>query len=53
LTGGPAHNLLTGILTGLGAIAGMAVVASAFIIGFILMAVVVVVIFRKRGQRNP
>jgi cytochrome c553 len=53
LIGGPAHNLLTGILTGLGTLAGMTVVAGAFIGGFILMAVVIVFIFRKRGQRNP
>lgn len=53
LTGGPAHNLFTGILTSLGTLFGMLVVASAFIGGFILMAVVVVVIFRKRGPRNP
>jgi thiosulfate dehydrogenase len=53
LVGGPAHNLLTGILTGLGSLAGMAVVAGAFIGGFILLAVVVVVILRKRGQRSP
>ena len=53
LIGGPAHNLFTGILTSLGALVGMTVVAGAFIGGFILMAVVVVLIFRKRGQRNP
>jgi hypothetical protein len=52
LVGGPAHNLFTGILTGLGTIAGMMVVSAAFIGGFILMAVVVVVILRKRRQRN-
>ncbi len=48
LTGGPTHNLFSGILTSLGALAGMAVVSGAFIGGFILMAVVIVVIFRKR-----
>jgi hypothetical protein len=53
LVGGPAHNLFTGILTGLGTLVGITIVAGAFIGGFILMAVVVVIILRKRGQRNP
>ena len=50
--GGPAKNLWTGILTGLGTMVGMGVLAGVFIGGFILMALIVVVIFRRRGKRN-
>jgi hypothetical protein len=50
---GPAGNIWTGILTSLGILGGMLVVAGAFIGGFILMALIVVIIFRGRGKRNP
>lgn len=50
--GGPANNLWTGILTSLGALLGMGVVAGAFIGGFILMALIVVIILRGRRKRN-
>ena len=53
LRGGPAQNLWTGILTSLGTMLGMGVVAGAFIGGFVLMALIVVLLFRKRGKRNP
>lgn len=53
LPGGPATNLWTGILTGLGAVVGMGVVAVAFIFGFLLLATIVVIILRKRTKRNP
>lgn len=52
LLGGPANNLWTGILTSLGTLVGMGVVAGAFIGGFILMALVVVIILRGRRRRN-
>jgi len=52
LVGGPANNLWTGILTSLGIVIGMGTVACAFIAGFILLALGVVVIFRKRGNRS-
>jgi hypothetical protein len=48
--GGPANNLWTGILTSLGTMVGMGVVAGTFIGGFILMAFLVVFIFRRRGR---
>ena len=50
--GGPENNLWTGILISLGALLGMGVVAGAFIGGFILMALIVVVILRGRRKRN-
>jgi cytochrome c553 len=53
LVGGPAHGLLGGVLTSLGSLAGMLVVAAAFIGGFVLIGLVVVVIFRRRGKGNP
>lgn len=49
LVGGPANNLWTGILTSLGTMLGMGLVAVAFIGGFILMAVFVVLLLRRRG----
>jgi thiosulfate dehydrogenase len=52
LLGGPATNLWTGILTSLGTMVGMAVVAGAFIGGFVLLALIVVIILRKRTKRN-
>jgi hypothetical protein len=52
LLGGPAHNLWTGILTSLGTMIGMGVVAGAFTGGFILLALIVVIIFRRRTKRN-
>lgn len=52
LVGGPASNLWTGILTSLGSILGMVVVAAAFIGGFTLMALIVVIILRKRSGRK-
>jgi len=52
LLGGPARNLWTGILTSLGTILGMGVVAGAFIGGFILMAVIVVTFLRARSERR-
>jgi thiosulfate dehydrogenase len=51
--GGPASNLWTGILTSLGTLVGMLVVAGLFIGGFLFLALIVVVIFRRRGKRNP
>jgi len=51
LLGGPATNLWTGILTSLGTVVGMAVVAGAFIGGFTLMALLVVILLRRRGGR--
>jgi Cytochrome C oxidase, cbb3-type, subunit III len=48
LLGGPATNLWTGILTGLGMFAGMGVYAALFIGGFILVGVIVVTLLRKR-----
>jgi hypothetical protein len=53
LLGGPANNIWTGILTSLGTMVGMTVVAGAFIGGFVLMALIVVIILRKRTRRNP
>jgi hypothetical protein len=47
--GGPANNLFTGILTSLGTVIGMAVVAGVFIGGFTLMALIVVILLRRRG----
>jgi hypothetical protein len=52
LLGGPANNLWTGILTSLGTIVGMGVVAGGFIGGFVLLALIVVIIFRKRPKRD-
>ncbi|OGN95575.1 MAG: hypothetical protein A2Z71_04685 [Chloroflexi bacterium RBG_13_50_21] len=52
LLGGPVNNLWSGILTILGAITGMGVVAIAFIGGFFLMTSIVVIILRKRTKRN-
>ncbi len=52
LLGGPATNLWTGILTILGTMAGGVVVAVAFIGGFVLLALIVVIILRKRSKRN-
>lgn len=51
LLGGPARNLWTGILTSLGTMFGMGVVAAAFIGGFTLMALIVVIILRRRSGR--
>jgi len=53
LQGGPANNIWTGILTGLGTMVGMGVVAVAFIGGFILLALIVVILLRKRTRRTP
>ena len=50
--GGPATNLWTGILTSLGTMLGMGVVAGAFIGGFVLIALIVVIILRKRSGRK-
>ena len=52
LIGGPANNLWTGILTSLGTVLGMVVVAGVFIGGFTLMALIVVILLRRRGG-NP
>jgi thiosulfate dehydrogenase len=52
LVGGPASNLWTGILTSLGTIAGMAIISVAFIGGFLFLAFIVVVLFRKRSKRG-
>jgi thiosulfate dehydrogenase len=51
--GGPASNIWTGILTSLGTLVGMLVVAGLFIGGFLVLALIVVIIFRRRGKRNP
>ena len=48
LPGGPATNLWTGILTGLGAFTVMAGWALLFISGFLLVGYIVVIILRKR-----
>lgn len=50
--GGPAVNLWTGILTSLGTLAGVLVMAGFFIGGFALLAFIVVVIMRRRGKRS-
>lgn len=50
LIGGPANNIWTGILTSLGTMAGMGVVAGAFIGGFAFIAFIVVVILRGRRK---
>ena len=50
LIGGPAHNLWTGILTGLGTIGGALLVSAAFIVGFVLMSFIIVFILRKRTR---
>jgi thiosulfate dehydrogenase len=47
--GGPANNLWTGILTALGTVVGMVVVAGVFIGGFTLIALIVVILLRRRG----
>jgi hypothetical protein len=52
LVGGPARNLWTGILTGIGTMLGMGMIAGAFIGGFALMALIVVIILRRRSRRN-
>jgi len=52
LLGGPATNLWTGILTSLGTVVGMVAVAGAFIVGFVLMALFVVILLRRRGRRS-
>lgn len=46
--GGPAHDLWTGILTGLGAFAGAASYSILFIAGFVLVGVLVVTLLKKR-----
>lgn len=51
LLGGPARNLWTGILTGIGTITGALLVSAAFIGGFVLMSIIVVSILRKRNRR--
>ncbi len=53
LIGGPAHNLLSGIITGLGTVAGMLVVSFAFIGGFVLIGLIVVFVLRRRSRGNP
>jgi cytochrome c553 len=50
LVGGPASNLWTGILTGIGTFTGAIIISAAFIGGFVLMAVIVVLILRKRSK---
>jgi hypothetical protein len=52
LTGGPATNLWTGILTSLGTLVGMGAISLAFIGGFILLGFIVVTIFGKRRNRK-
>jgi cytochrome c553 len=52
LTGGPATNLWTGILTSFGTMIGMGVISLAFIGGFMLIGLIVVTIFGKRRKRN-
>jgi Cytochrome c len=51
LRGGPASNLWTGLLTGLGTVTGALIVSAAFIGGFVLMSFIVVSILRKRTKR--
>jgi hypothetical protein len=51
LTGGPATNLWTGILTSLGTMLGMGAISLAFIGGFILLGLIVVTIFGRRRKR--
>ncbi len=52
LLGGPGSNLWTGILTSLGTMIGGVVVAGAFIGGFVLLSLIVVIILRRRTRRN-
>ncbi len=52
LRGGPATNLWTGLLTGLGMFMGMGIYAALFIGGFIVVGVIVVTILRGRSKRN-
>jgi mono/diheme cytochrome c family protein len=52
LQGGPATNLWTGILTGLGMFLGMGIYAALFIGGFILVGLIVVTILRRRSKRK-
>lgn len=46
--GGPANNLWTGILSGIGVFLGMAGYAIAFIGGFVLVGVIVVTLLRRK-----
>jgi thiosulfate dehydrogenase len=48
--GGPATNIWTGLLTGLGMFMGMGIYAALFIGGFILVGVIVVTILRGRNE---
>jgi hypothetical protein len=52
LTGGPASNLWTGILTSFGTMLGMGVIALTFIGGFVLLGLIVVTVLGKRSKRN-
>jgi thiosulfate dehydrogenase len=52
LRGGPASNLWTGLLTGLGMFLGMGIYAAIFIGGFILVGLVVVTILRGRRKHK-
>jgi thiosulfate dehydrogenase len=52
LRGGPATNLWTGMLTGLGMFVGMGIYAALFIGGFILVGVIVVTILRMKSKRK-
>jgi len=52
LRGGPASNLWTGLLTGLGMFVGMGIYAALFIGGFILVGLIVVTILRGRSKRK-
>jgi mono/diheme cytochrome c family protein len=52
LRGGPASNLWTGLLTGLGMFLGMGIYGALFIGGFILVGLIVVTILRGRNKRN-
>lgn len=51
LLGGPASNLWTGILTSLGTMLGALLIAVAFIGGFTLIALIVVIILRRRSRQ--
>lgn len=47
--GGPANNLWTGILSGIGVLLGMGGYALAFIGGFVLVGVIVVTLLRRKS----
>ncbi len=53
LRGGPPANLWGGLMVIFGTLLGMGAVAAAFIGGFVLLALIVVIVLRGRRKRNP